>query len=212
MGLLEAAVVIYMRYLYYPEDPLQIFPMRFLDAYDTVLELCREAATVVMIVSVAALAERRNKTLCFAAFVFVFGVWDLFYYVWLKVLLGWPVAWLEWDVLFLIPSVWLGPWICPSMIAVLFVVWGAIALRSDRVISFKPWDFAVFLLGALIGLIAFLEPALSVLRSDGIEALSQYTPDDFQWGTFVAGWLLMGIGLWMTLRSGVSIEGARSNE
>ena len=98
-----------MRHLYYANNPLEIFPLQFLDSYDTVLELSREAATVSMILTVALLADRSSRTRTFAAFVFVFGVWDLFYYFWLKVLMGWPRSWLEWDVLFLIPSVWLGP-------------------------------------------------------------------------------------------------------
>ncbi len=58
MALLESAVVVYMRRLYYSDSPLDIFPLKFLDSYDTVLELSREAATVVMILTVALLAER----------------------------------------------------------------------------------------------------------------------------------------------------------
>ncbi len=74
MALLESAVVVYMRRLYYAEDPLEIFPLQFLHSYDTVLELSREAATVIMILTVALLAERSSRTRCFAGFVFVFGV------------------------------------------------------------------------------------------------------------------------------------------
>ena len=88
MALLEAVVVVYMRQLYYPENPLDLFPLQFLDAYDPLVELGREAATVVMILTVALLAERESATRCFAAFVFVFGVWDLLYYFWLKVLIA----------------------------------------------------------------------------------------------------------------------------
>ena len=124
MALLEAAVVVYMRQLYYPDDPMQLFPLSFLRQYDPALELSREAATIIMIATVALLAERRTATRSFASFVFVFGVWDIFYYVWLKVLMNWPVSWLEWDVLFLIPMIWLGPWICPALIGLLFAVWG----------------------------------------------------------------------------------------
>ena len=65
MALLESAVVVYMRRLYYPDNPLEIFPLRFLDSYDTVLELSREAATVVMILTVALMAERSSRTRSF---------------------------------------------------------------------------------------------------------------------------------------------------
>ena len=61
MANLEAAVVVYMRYLYYADDPLSIFPLKFLNEYDTVLELGREAATVIMILTVATLYNSHAK-------------------------------------------------------------------------------------------------------------------------------------------------------
>lgn len=201
MALLESAVVIYMRHLYYAANPLEIFPLRFLDSYDTVLELSREVATVVMILTVALLADRSSRTRTFAAFVFVFGVWDLFYYFWLKVLLGWPVSWLEWDVLFLIPSVWLGPWICPAMISVLFIVWGAWTLGSNNNISLTPRSTAMFVTGAALGLIAFLQPAAHVLIDGGVTKLAEYTPGSFWWWLFIPGYLLMTCSLTSTLRA-----------
>jgi hypothetical protein len=201
MALLESAVVVYMRQLYYADNPLEIFPLQFLNSYDTILELSREAATVVMILTVALLAENSSRTRTFAAFVFVFGVWDLFYYFWLKVLMGWPRSWLEWDVLFLIPSVWLGPWICPAMISLLFIAWGFCTLRSANSISFTPHSFTVFVTGAGLGLASFLQPAVAVLIDGGIAELSQYTPGRFWWWLFVPSYLLMTCGLGMTIRS-----------
>lgn len=202
MALLESAVVVYMRRLYYPENPLDLFPLRFLETYDPILELSREAATVIMIVTVALLAERSSFTRSFAAFVLVFGVWDLFYYFWLKVLIGWPQTWLEWDVLFLIPSVWLGPWICPAMIAMLFVAWGFRTLHSSDTISFTSRSFAVFLCGAVLGLVTFMQPAIAVTMQGGTAELSRYTPDRFWWWLFIPSYLLMACGLGMTLRCG----------
>src|SRR5205814_8206179 len=61
----------------------------------------------------------------FGAFLYVFGIWDIAYYAWLKLLLGWPTQWLEWDVLFLIPWPWLGPWLAPALVSLLFVAAGA---------------------------------------------------------------------------------------
>jgi hypothetical protein len=145
MALLESAVVVYLRRLYYPEHPLEIFPLQFLGAYDAGVELSREVATIVMLLTVAALAERSSLTRCFAVFVYMFGIWDIFYYVWLKVLMGWPTSWLEWDVLFLIPIVWLGPWICPAMISLLFIAWGWWTLRSSEEISFTAGSLSLFL-------------------------------------------------------------------
>ena len=197
MALLEAAVVVYMRRLYYPENPLQLFPLRFLSDYDPFLELSREVATIVMIVAVALLAERKSMTRSFAAFVFVFGVWDLCYYVWLKVLVDWPQSWLEWDVLFLIPCVWLGPWICPAAIAMLFVVWGAWTLLSERDIVFSITSLTVFATGACLGLTTFMQPAIA----NGTETLSSYLPVGFWWRLFFMGYLLMAAGFALTVWS-----------
>jgi len=97
----------HLRHLYYPLDPQRLFPLVLLSHADLALELARELATVVMIVAVAVLAER-GWVRRFAAFVFVFGLWDLGYYAWLKLVLDWPLHWLEWDVLFLIPWPWFG--------------------------------------------------------------------------------------------------------
>lgn len=196
MALLEAAVVVYMRRLYYATNPQQIFPLKFLDSYDTVVELSREIATVVMILTVAMLADRQSRTRTFAAFVFIFGVWDLFYYFWLKVLMDWPTSWLEWDVLFLIPSVWLGPWICPALISVLFIVWGYWTLRPTASVAFTSRSVAVFGVGAVLGLVAFLQPAIAVLMDGGIASLSAYTPGNFWWWLFALSYLLMAGGLW----------------
>lgn len=197
MALLEAAVVVYMRRLYYPDNPLELFPLSFLDHYDPLLELSREAATIAMILAVALLAERRSITRCFGAFVFVFGVWDLFYYFWLKVLMDWPQHWLEWDVLFLIPSVWLGPWICPAIIAVLFAAWGTWAMVTTKQVRLDPAGILVFVVGAAIGLASFMQPALA----NGAATLNRYTPGTFWWWLFIPSVALMGTAFFRSFRN-----------
>ena len=197
MALLEAAVVVYMRRLYYPENPMDLFPMAFLNQYDPTLEISREVATVVMILTVAFLAERRSLTKTFAAFVFVFGVWDLFYYVWLKVLMDWPRTWLEWDVLFLIPMIWVGPWICPALIAGLFIVWGTYALTTPRDIAFVGRSLIIYTIGCILGLITFMQPTFGMPTSE----LVQYTPGKFWWWLYAVSFVLMTIGFYMTTRS-----------
>lgn len=194
MALLEAVVVVYMRRLYYPDNPLELFPLHFLNDYDPLLELSREFATIVMILTVALLAERRSLTHSFAAFVFVFGVWDLFYYAWLKFLIDWPQRWLEWDVLFLIPSVWLGPWICPAAIAILFIVWGSWTLLSERETMFNTTSLTIFVAGAGLGLATFMQPAIAI----GTEPLSSYLPGSFWWWLFWPSYLLMAAGFALT--------------
>lgn len=213
MALLEAAVVVYMRQLYYPQNPLKLFPLRFLQDYDPILELSREVATVVMILTVALLAERKTLTRSFAAFVYLFGVWDLFYYVWLKALIDWPRTWLEWDVLFLIPMVWLGPWICPAIISLLFIFWGGWVLASScestprkstpRDVRFTGRSLFVFSLGAALGLLSFMQPVLSqgALLENGSKALASYMPGEFWWWLYGISYVLMTGGLVMTTRN-----------
>lgn len=208
MANLEATVVVYMRHLYYASNPLEMFPLQFLGSYDAVLELSREAATVVMILTVALLADRSSRARTFAAFVFVFGIWDLFYYFWLKVLMGWPTSWLEWDVLFLIPSIWLGPWICPALISLMFIVWGYWTLSSTKSITFAPASLAVFVIGACLGIASFLQPAISLLLAGGVDELTGYTPGNYWWWLFAISYLLMALGFGMTLRRTNALETA----
>lgn len=202
MALLESAVVVYMRRLYYPDNPMELFPLHFLNNYDPVLELSRELATVVMIVTVALLAERgTNLTRKFAAFVFVFGTWDFFYYVWLKVLMDWPQTWTEWDVLFLIPMIWVGPWICPALIALLFMIWGGWVLYWPEHLRLTVPAVCVFVVGAAMGLVSFMQP-IAALTWSAAEAntqrVAQYTPGEFWWWLYALSLILMTIGLGMT--------------
>lgn len=195
MAYLEATVVVYLRQLYYPENVQAIFPLKIIDLLNWAVELGREAATVIMMVAVAFLVERKNRTGIFAAFVYQFGVWDIFYYIWLKVTIGWPVSWLEWDVLFLIPWAWLGPWICPALIALLFMVWGARVLCSDQEFVLSRLSLWLFVGGSVLALTSFLQPAVPVLLESGREGFQRFAPDNFWWGLFAAGYILMIVGL-----------------
>ncbi len=78
MGFLEAAVVIYLRALYYPTG-FQ-FPLKTMDQHLAMVEILREFATVIMLLGVASLAGR-NKLQSFAYFNLAFAIWDLFYYL-----------------------------------------------------------------------------------------------------------------------------------
>src|SRR5262249_38081804 len=93
-------------------------------------ELAREAATLLLLAA-AALAVAHNFRQWFAAFVFVFGLWDLFYYVFLKVLLDWPASLLTWDILFLVPVPWVAPVLAPVLVASSMVAAGAVVLRRE---------------------------------------------------------------------------------
>jgi hypothetical protein len=132
----ESSVVTYLRALYYPEG--FSFPLRLLGNQHVVVELVREFSTIVMLVTIGLLAgtTRWQK---FSYFMVAFGVWDIFYYVWLKVILNWPVTLFDWDILFLIPLPWIGPVIAPIAISILMGIAGIMVIRfEDRGGTFHP--------------------------------------------------------------------------
>lgn len=198
MGCLEAVVVAYLRRIHYPDNPLAVFPMKAWSTEDLLVEIVREAATVAMILAAAALAER-GRTRIFAAFAFIFGVWDLAYYFWLKVFLGWPVSWMEWDILFLIPWAWLGPWLAPAAVAAVLAVWGGRVVGSSGSCRFGPYPAALFGGGCLLVVAAFLQPAFPLL-SQGPKGLSAFRPGNFLWPLFLPGLALLSAGLVGTVR------------
>lgn len=155
MGLLEAVVVVYLRELYYPDGfrfPLVPLPPRIM-----AVEWLREATTLLMLFAVAALAGE-DRVDRFFVFGFLFGVWDLVYYVGLWALLGWPDSPWTWDVLFLIPLPWLGPVLYPCLISVLLIGGFALHLgfraRGQRLDpNLREWLVAT--LGAIAVVLAF---------------------------------------------------------
>jgi hypothetical protein len=193
MALVEAAVVMHLRHIYFPENPHALFPLRLLSADDLALELAREFATLVMMLAVALLAAR-GFVRRFAAFVYVFGLWDLFYYIWLKVYLDWPAQWLEWDILFLIPWPWFGPWLAPALIALLFALWGGWVLATPRDLRLRRTDALLFVTGALLALTSFLAPAWPLLAG-GATALHGWMPGTFAWPLYLAGLAAMATAL-----------------
>jgi len=185
MALVEAAIVIHLRHIYYPADSQALFPLLLLSPADLRLELARELATVVMIGAIAVLAEQ-NWARRFAAFVLVFGLWDLGYYAWLKVFLDWPRSWFEWDVLFLIPWPWFGPWLAPAVIALLFTLWGGWVVSGTGTPAWNRKALALFLAGCVLALITFLAPAWPLLPG-GDPAFRGFVPEHFCWPGFLAG-------------------------
>ncbi|MHC4188049.1 MAG: hypothetical protein ACYSRQ_07650 [Planctomycetota bacterium] len=100
----EAAVVVYLRAIFHPEGfkfPLSILELNISHRHLLLAEIGREAASIVLIAT-AAFLFGSNKRQRLAYFLIIFAIWDIFYYVWLKVLLDWPATIVDWDILFLI--------------------------------------------------------------------------------------------------------------
>lgn len=202
MGFLESAVVVYLRGLYYPEG--FGFPLASIDLRIALTELVREACTLVMLVAPGALLSRSRGTR-FAWFCFCFGVWDLAYYVFLKAILGWPASPFTWDVLFLLPVVWVGPVLAPCMVAVGMVLVGVLWLRRGSAVRVPLWSWCAAIAGGLLMWWTFVEEPLRYLRSHAgegasllgasgrgatLEQLKDYVPMHFQWPLFLLGCVL----------------------
>jgi hypothetical protein len=69
MGFLESAVVVYLRAIYYPGG--FAFPLKMITGPIAITELLREAATMIMILAIAMLSDRR-RTVRLAWFIYMF--------------------------------------------------------------------------------------------------------------------------------------------
>ena len=165
-GFVEASVVIYLRALYYPGG--FIFPLVPIPSAHLVIELIREAATIVMLLAIGMVAGSRGWER-FGFFLAAFGLWDLCFYLWLRVTIGWPQSLAEWDILFLIPLPWIGPVYSPASIATLMVVLGtAIARRIGRGQRFRPriLSWALGLVSTALLLVSFMIDTGATLRGE----------------------------------------------
>jgi hypothetical protein len=212
-GYLEAAVVSYLRLLHEParqrfhpgRAPGTLFPLLTLKQLRSagqeqqqtlVVEIGREAATIVMLASVAlAVAESAGQWA--AAFVIAFGTWDIAFYIFLKVLLGWPASLLTWDILFLIPVPWAGPVLAPMLVSAAMIGVGLWHFRSEargKAISMSTPHWAGIIAGAVVIVISF--------AMDYSNLLAGRMPHPFHWSVFALG-MTVGIGSygWAAWRS-----------
>ena len=129
MAYVEAAVVAYLRLLYYPDGFVIEGAASLEPVPPTVLaiEIGREAATIVMLAAVALLSAGKSWWVRLAHFMWAFAFWDIFYYVWLYALLRWPSGPMTIDVLFLIPRPWIAPVFVP-VVASLLMIGAALAI------------------------------------------------------------------------------------
>jgi hypothetical protein len=197
-GYVEAAVVVYLRTIYDPirarihpgRDSGELFPLitpRELAAQGPehtrllVIELGREAATIIMLAA-AALAVGSNVTQWIGAFAVAFGLWDLAFYAGLKVMVDWPASFFTWDILFLLPAPWVGPVIAPCVVAASMVIAGIMTLRRElggTGICVTSGDWLAITAGGLVIIAAFVW--------DSPNTTAGNLPNPFNWPLFWAG-------------------------
>jgi len=147
-GFVEAAVVVYLsaaagllpgyqgtlsevQRLAKASQPETLLISQFPQSLLTV-EVLRETATMVMLVSVAFLAAGRARERC-AIFLWTFALWDVSYYAGLWATIRWPTSLYDFDVLFLIPEPWIAQVWFPLLVSVLTLVVVGLCRRQVRI-------------------------------------------------------------------------------
>lgn len=202
MAMLEAAVVIYLRIIFFPKT----FNFPMVDIPDLLkgAELSRELATLIMLAAIGCFAGH-NKPTRFAWFLVAFAVWDIFYYVFLYVFLQWPESILGWDILFLIPVPWYGPVLSPVLVSLTLICFAAVILYAQakpfplRTNSRERW---LIWLGCVVILCTYVYDF--ILYTYRLEvtlrfAFTTYIPKYYNWPlfSFGIGLVMTGIGMFL---------------
>jgi hypothetical protein len=102
-----------------------------------IVEFWREVATIVMLIGIGYLSGK-NFAQRFAYFMLSFAIWDVFYYVFLYLTIGWPLTIADWDILFLIPMPWIGPVWAPCLISFLLMIMSLYVIyKVEKMSQFK---------------------------------------------------------------------------
>jgi hypothetical protein len=193
-GYLEAAVVVYLRAIY---DPIRerihpgrsrqdLFPLISPEQLKAAgpensrrlaIEIGREAATIIMLAAFGMVAGR-NFNQRMAAFAIAFGLWDISFYAFLKLMIGWPQSLFTWDILFLIPLPWVGPVITPVLVSITLIGGGLVSLFRGGLPA-KPWQWLAMIAGGGVVILAFIW--------DFRNTTAGGQPNPFNWPLFLTG-------------------------
>ena len=200
MAWVESAVVFYLRTMIGRIDPYQPNPLPIIGRLGPA-EMVREAATLVMLLTVGMLAGRNWR--CRLGYTAIaFGVWDICYYVFLRKMCGWPHSLLNWDILFLLPLPWWGPVLAPVLIALLMIVWGTLTCQVEWAQPSWRSDvtaWGINLVGIGLALYVFMADTIRV-ANQGVEALRNVLPMRFDWPLFGIALLLMAAPVFQACR------------
>lgn len=199
MGFFESSVVVYLREIAYPEG--FCFPLKALSHTLSVTEILRELFSMAMLISISFLLTKRGIER-FAWFLYNFAVWDIFYYIFLKLLIGWPESFLTTDILFLIPVIWTGPVLSPILLSVLMILLAVFILnfsKKIRYLRFRINELAILTSGSLLAILSFTLDYFIDSRSNSLSnignPLVKYIPGEFNWIIFGIGFLTITWGI-----------------
>ena len=195
MAYVEAAVVVYLQRAL-DITPERLFPLRGPEMVGDLaaIEVGREFATLVMLIGIGCLAGRAwLDRLAWTAV--AFGVWDVLYYGWLWVFIGWPHSPTTWDVLFLIPVPWIGPVWAPVAVSVTLIGFGLAAARQvgrGRTLRADRSEVVLAVAGGALVVVSFTADAARIMAGG--------LPGWYPWPFFVAGIALATLGAARVLR------------
>ena len=191
MAWMESATVAYLRTLLDRVEPYQMTPLPLANSFGAT-EVVREASTIIMLVVLGWLGGRSVKSRC-GYFMIAFGVWDIFYYVFLRIIVGWPHSMFDWDVLFLIPLPWWGPVLAPMLISKILIIGGTMMIYFEdtgRVAKVTFFAWAFWGMGILIALYVFMADSIGAMLGNPGE-LHKLLPTQFNWPLFLFALILM---------------------
>jgi hypothetical protein len=210
LGYIESAVVVYLREILYPQG-FQ-FPLAPIETHLAITEIIREVATLIVLLCIGMITGR-TFTEKFAWFLYSFAIWDIIYYVFLKLLIGWPESLMTWDILFLIPVTWVGPVITPVLVSLTMILLAMILVyysTKKEIVKIHQIEWALLITGSIILLLSFtwdysgyilehftFREIWTVPSEDLYRIAGQYIPRKFYWGLFWIGEgiILTAIGL-----------------
>jgi hypothetical protein len=206
MAWMESATVIYLRTLVGRLDPYQATPLPRATSFEYV-EIVREAATLLLLTAASWLAGREWRSRVGYFFV-TFGAWDILYYVFLVVTIGWPRSLANWDVLFLIPLPWWAPVVAPVLVASGMLICGTLMTQCNPAPWPRRWAWISTWAGVAVALVVFTTDARHALKG-GEDAIRMALPVSFNWPAFVLALALMSAALVDILRQVFTTESQR---
>ena len=189
--------------------PTRIWGIEWCDI--ALVEILREAATIIMLIGVGILSAKTDS-LRFACILFCFAIWDIFYYIFLWLFLGWPQSFFTWDILFLIPVPWIGPVITPCIVSMTMILLASCifyfhqsglntGLKIKEVIPFSVGSY-IIILSFIWNYMRYINEGRSTETANSLSGehtmfsdILNYVPVDFNWFLFITGESILLLGI-----------------
>ena len=206
----ESAIVVYLREIYF--EGSFSFPVvkewengKHVVDYLMRIEFGREIATMVMLIAAGWIAGK-NSLQKFCFLMIAFGIWDIFYYVWLWVMVRWPESLMTYDLLFFIPLPWVGPVITPVLVALAMSAAGSLIIYYQEkgvVIAWRWYDLIIECGCGVLIIGAFCWDWKNIIRLPGIPG-NNGIPHPFAWWLYLPAYLFSVVYFGIRLKHIVS--------